>query len=76
LNFHERSNAGRVEVVLNGELESETLQRNGSKSRVEVALYPGYADQPFRFMYDKAQDRARGSLDNCCSNPLFENDSL
>jgi hypothetical protein len=55
----ERSVARKVEVIFNVDLVSTSRIETG-KPRVDIALYPNYADEPYRFMYDKVADRARG----------------
>ena len=52
--FHERKNAGGIELTYNKSLAFVSPSTHSDSKRCEIAAYPRYLLDSYRFMYDKA----------------------
>lgn len=60
--FLDRDNRGKVELIFNEGLSAVSLamQMERDRPRCEIALYPDYLTEGYRYMYDKLPIRAQG----------------
>lgn len=62
--FLERDNSGKVELVYNEHLPAVTtpLSSDVRKPRTEIAVYPGFLTEGYRYMYEKLNEKSFGIL--------------
>ena len=59
--FMERDNSGKMEVVYNEHLPPyKGGSRDGLTMRTEIAIYPGFLTEGYRYMYEKLSEKSLG----------------